>query len=134
MALCLTYLILMKLMLTTAVSFLIRGGLYTNSIGAIFSYNESSHITTGFVIVGKDVQWHQRARDEFRRSSCNTEFHPLSIPVLLASVLMDKLRTERYEITGKIKQIEADDSGTTKQRTLVASKATRSPLNFPRVK
>jgi hypothetical protein len=112
----LRYLVRKKLILTTIVDFLIGGGSYTYSIGAIFSYNESSHITTGCVILGKDIQWPRRARDEFCQSSHNTEFHPLSVPVLLASILVDKLRTERHEIVGKIKQIEADIEMTVERR------------------
>lgn len=103
-------------MLTAVVDFLIGGGVFTYSIGAIFSYNESSHITTGCIILGKEIKWPQRARDEFRRSSRDTNFNPLSIPVLLASILMDTLRTERDEFVKKIKKMEDDVEETVHQR------------------
>jgi hypothetical protein len=109
MLLYLSFLVLLKkLMLTTVIDFLIGGGIYTYSIGAIFSYNESSHITTGCIILGKEIRWPQRARDEFRRSSRDTDFNPLSIPVLIVSIWMDKLRTERDEFVKNIKKIEGD--------------------------
>jgi hypothetical protein len=103
-------------MLTTEVNFLIGGGVFTYSIGAIFSYDESSHITTGCIILGKEVQWPPRARDEFRRFTPDNDSNPLSIPVLIASILMDKLRTERDEFVNKIKKMEDDVEETVQQR------------------
>jgi hypothetical protein len=93
------------LMPTTIVDFLIGGGVFIYSIGAIISYDEGSHITTGCIILGKEVKWPQRARDEFRQSfpdTDSTDFNPLSIPILIASILMDTLRIEREKYLNEI--------------------------------
>jgi hypothetical protein len=68
--------------------------------------------------LGKEIKWPQRARDEFRRSSRDTDFNPLAIPVLIASILVDKLRTERDEFVNKIKKMEDDVKETVQQRNL----------------
>jgi hypothetical protein len=118
--LCLSFLVLLKkLMPTTVVDFLIGGGVFTHSIGAIFSYDESLHITTGCIILGKEVKWPQRARDEFRQSFPDTnftDFNPLSIPIIIASILMDTLRIEREKYLNKIIEMDGHIEETVQQR------------------
>lgn len=89
-------------MLTAISDFFIGGGVATYSIGAIISHDKNSAITTGCIILGRNIQCDERS---FCLSP-NSDFNPLAILVLIASILIDKLRTERGEVIVTLKRVE----------------------------
>lgn len=93
-------------MLTATSDFLIGGGIATFSIGAIYSHDMDSNITTGCIIFGEKFKWHERTRDEFSQSLRHSNFDPLAIPILVASILMHKIREERGAFVVTLKEVE----------------------------
>jgi hypothetical protein len=93
-------------MLITTSDFLIGGGIATFSIGAIYSIDMDSNLTTGCIILGEKFKWDKRTRDEFSQSLRYFNCNPLAIPVLVASILIHKAREEREAFVVTLKEVE----------------------------
>ena len=93
-------------MLTATSDFLIGGGIASFSIGAIYSHDMDSNLTTGCIILGEEFKWHERTRKEFSQSLHDSNFNPLAIPVLVASILIHKAREEREAFVVTLKDVE----------------------------
>jgi hypothetical protein len=92
--------------LTDTPDFLIGGGIATFSVGAIYSHDVVSNITTGCIILGQRFKWHEQTRKEFYHSLRDFDFNPIAIPVLVASILIHKVREERGAFLVTLKKVE----------------------------
>jgi hypothetical protein len=90
-------------MLTAISDFFIGGGVATYSIGAFISHDKNSTITTGCIILGGNIQCDEKSFGP----TLNSDFNPLAIFVLIASILIDKLRTERRELVVTLTRVES---------------------------
>jgi hypothetical protein len=92
--------------LTGTPDFLIGGGIATFSVGAIYSHDMDSNITTGCIILGQKFKWHEQTRKEFYHTLCDFGFNPIAIPVLVTSILIHKMREERGAFVVTLKKVE----------------------------
>jgi hypothetical protein len=92
--------------LTGTPDFLIGGGIATFSVGAIYSHDVDSNITTGCIILGERFKWHEQTRKEFCHSLREFDFNPIAIPVLVTSILIHKMREERGAFVVTLKRVE----------------------------
>jgi hypothetical protein len=99
-------LILKLYTLTGTPDFLIGGGIATFSVGAIYSHDVDLNITTGCIILGQKFKWREQTRIEFCHSLRDFSFNPIAIPVLVASILIHKIREERGAFVVTLKTVE----------------------------
>lgn len=104
-------------MLISELDFLIGGGVFPYSIGAIFSYDTVSHITTGCIMSGRHIpKWSKEIPGELRDI-----YNPLIIPVFMAEILRDKALVIRQQTLNEIRDVEDGVEAAITRQTEVSS-------------